>query len=64
MQRDVTQPLLLTVEETMRTLRLGRTKIYALIRQEGLPVHRFGRRVLIDPDELRNWLARRKDRAN
>jgi excisionase family DNA binding protein len=62
MQREVTQPLLITVEETMRALRLGRTKIYALIRQEGLPVHRFGRRTLIDPSELRNWLTLRRER--
>jgi excisionase family DNA binding protein len=64
MQREVTQPLLITVEETMRLLRLGRTKIYALIRQEGLPVHRFGRRVLVDPDELKSWLALRRERTN
>ena len=59
MQRE---PLLITVEETMRVLRLGRTKIYALIRQEGLPVHRFGRRVLVNPDELKSWLAGRRER--
>ena len=64
MQSEITQPLLITVEETMRTLRLGRTKIYALIRQEGLPVHRFGRRVLIDPDELKSWLTLRRERGN
>jgi excisionase family DNA binding protein len=64
MQREVTQPLLITVEETMRILRLGRTKIYALIRQEGLPVHRFGRRTLIDPDELKSWLVLRRERAS
>ena len=54
--------MLLTVEETMQVLRLGRTKIYELIRREGLPVQRFGRRVLIDPDELKKWLALRKER--
>lgn len=63
MKRDITQPLLITVEETMRTLRLGRTKIYTLIRREGLPVHRFGRRVLIDPEELKSWLTLRRERA-
>jgi excisionase family DNA binding protein len=62
MQREITQPLLITVEETMRLMHLGRTKIYALIRQEGLPVHRFGRRVLISPDELRSWLSMRRER--
>lgn len=62
MQQEGTQPILITVEETMRQLRLGRTKIYALIRQEGLPVHRFGRRTLIDPMELRHWLTLRRER--
>lgn len=60
MQREITQPLLITVEETMRIMRIGRTKLYALIRCEGLPVHRFGRRVLIDPEELRPWLKSRR----
>ncbi len=60
MQSEITQPLLITVEETMRLMCLGRTKIYALIRQEGLPVHRFGRRVLVDPEELKSWLQRRR----
>ncbi|HEY0754260.1 MAG TPA: helix-turn-helix domain-containing protein [Ktedonobacteraceae bacterium] len=64
MQSEITQPLLITVEETMRLIRLGRTKIYALIRQEGLPVHRFGRRVLVDPDELKSWLVLRRERTN
>lgn len=58
------EPLLITIEETMQVLKLGRTKIYALIRQEGLPVHRFGRRVLVDPDELKRWLASRRERED
>lgn len=64
MTTETPQPLLITVEETMRLMRLGRTKIYALIRQEGLPVHRFGRRVLVDPDELKSWLTMRRKHAS
>lgn len=64
MKTVMTEPLLITIEETMRIMRLGRTKIYALIRQEGLPVHRFGRRVLVNPDELKSWLFLRRDREN
>lgn len=56
------EPLLITIEETMQVMKLGRTKIYALIRQEGLPVHRFGRRVLVDPDKLKSWLVLRRER--
>ncbi|HEU5376967.1 MAG TPA: helix-turn-helix domain-containing protein [Ktedonobacteraceae bacterium] len=55
------EPILLTIEETMQVTKLGRTKIYALIRQEGLPVHRFGRRVLINPEELKQWLILRRE---
>jgi excisionase family DNA binding protein len=55
------EPILLTIEETMQVTKLGRTKIYALIRQEGLPVHRFGRRVLINPEELKQWLIMRRE---
>lgn len=64
MQSNTIQPLLITIEETMRSLHLGRTKIYALIRQEGLPVHRFGRRVLVNPDELKSWLVVRRERTS
>lgn len=60
MKTEITQPLLITVEETMALLRVGRTKLFTLIKREGLPVHRFGRRVLIDPDELRPWLKQRR----
>ena len=58
------QPLLITVEEAMHMLRIGRTMIYHLINCEGLPVHRFGRRTLIDPDELKAWLAMRRQNAS
>jgi excisionase family DNA binding protein len=58
------QEMLITIEETMRVMHLGRTKIYALIKREGLPVHRFGRRVLVDPLELRSWLTLRRQQVN
>lgn len=61
MKAEITSPLLLTIEETMATLRIGRKKLYEMIKGEGLPVHRFGRRVLVDPEELRPWLARRRE---
>lgn len=54
------EPLLLTVEETMATLRLGRNMVYTLIKREGLPVKHFGRRLLVDPDELKDWLKKRQ----
>lgn len=60
MQTEIA-PLLITIKETMRLLHLGRNTVYSLIKQEGLPVHRFGRRVLVQPDELRFWLKQRKE---
>ena len=56
-------PLLITVEETMQQLRIGRSKLYDLIKKEGLPVHKFGRRTLVDPEELRPWLALRRQQG-
>lgn len=55
---------LLTVGEVAEQLRLGRTKVYGLIKQEGLPVVRFGRRVRISQDDLSIWLAKRKSPGN
>nr|HET6903254.1 helix-turn-helix domain-containing protein [Ktedonobacteraceae bacterium] len=60
MKTEITQPLLITIEEAMELLRIRRTKLHSLIKREGLPVHRFGRRVLIDPEELRPWLTQRR----
>ncbi|GCE04223.1 helix-turn-helix domain-containing protein [Dictyobacter aurantiacus] len=56
-------PLLITVEETMQQLRIGRSKLYSLIKSEGLPVHKFGRRTLVDPEELRPWLLNRRQQG-
>jgi excisionase family DNA binding protein len=54
------EPLLITVEEAAKLLRLGQTKVYELIGREGLPVVRFGRAVRVDPADLRHWLEERK----
>jgi len=37
--------LLLTVKDVMRELNLGRSKVEALMKHEGLPVIRFGYRL-------------------
>ena len=47
--------LLLTVKDVMRQLNLGRSKVEALIKHEGLPVIRFGRAVQVPADELKQW---------
>lgn len=55
------QPLLITVEEAAKLLSIGRTKMYELINNEGLPVHRFGTMVRISVTELQEWLDARKE---
>ncbi len=49
--------ILLTVAEVQEATRLGRTKVYELIREGKLPVIRIGRSVRIRRDSLDQWLA-------
>jgi excisionase family DNA binding protein len=60
MDTETTRLLLITVKETMELLRVSRSTMNKLINREGLPVHRFGRRILIDPEDLRPWLQQRR----
>ncbi len=56
----VHEPLLMTIPQVMKTLGLGRTKIYHLIDKEGLPVLRFGRAVRISYTSLQEWIKQRE----
>lgn len=56
------KPLLLTIPQVMKTLGLGRTKIYHLIDKEGLPVLRFGRAVRVSYASLQEWIQQREAR--
>lgn len=55
----MTQPLLLSIPEVARTLRLGRTKVYELIATSGLPTVRFGRSIRVPLAKLQEWLDQR-----
>ena len=57
---NTVQPLLLTISEAAKILSLGRTKVYELIANEGLPVVRFGRAIRVSPTSLQQWLQRRE----
>jgi excisionase family DNA binding protein len=59
-ESEIAQPLLLNMKQVTRTLGLSRTKVYALIATEGLPVVRFGRAVRVSPASLQRWLAQRE----
>ncbi len=54
------QPLLLNITEVAKVLGLGRTKVYELIANEGLPVMRFGRAPRVSRTSLERWLAQRE----
>lgn len=56
MQEHARPALLLTVKDVMRELNLGRSKVEALMKHEGLPVVRFGRAVRVPADGLRQWV--------
>jgi len=59
-KQDSVQPLLLTIPQVMKTLRLGRTMIYNLIDKEGLPVLHFGRAVRVSYASLQEWIKQRE----
>jgi excisionase family DNA binding protein len=52
-------PLLLTIPQVCALLCLGRSKVYDLIRQEGLPSTKFGTALRVPAEELKEWLKRR-----
>ncbi len=53
---------LLTINETMKRLRVGRSKLYRMIGCEGLPVFRSGRYVRVPADLLQEWILSRVER--
>lgn len=55
------EKLLITPEEAARKCSVCRTTLYAWIREEGLPSLRVGKRRLICPDQLREWIQRRHE---
>jgi excisionase family DNA binding protein len=53
------QPLLLTVSETARLLKLSEAKVFTMLEDRhpgGIPVKRFGRALRISLNDLRRWL--------
>lgn len=51
-------PILLSIEETMTALSLGRTTVWSLIKGGDLVAVKIGRRVLVPRDELERFVAR------
>ena len=63
MSIEISQTMLLTIPQVCKALGLGRTKVYELIQNEGLPVVRFGKAVRVSPGSLQRWLARREGQS-
>ena len=61
MEVTTEQPELLTVDETIRTLRLGRTRVNEVLHSGDLPSYKLGRRRLVRRQDIEEWLERHKD---
>jgi excisionase family DNA binding protein len=53
------EPLLLTIPQVATMLGLGRSKVYDLIREEGLPTAKFGTAIRVPAEELKQWVKQR-----
>lgn len=54
------QPMYLSISEVATMLSLGRTKIYDLIKREGLPIIQFGDVKRVPVTKLQHWLEKRE----
>ena len=53
------EPLLFTIPQVSALLGLGRSKVYDLIRDEGLPTAKFGTAIRVPAEELKQWVKQR-----
>lgn len=53
---DTPPPLLLNIEQAMQVLCLGRTKIYDLMNNEGLPFLKMGKALRFPYKALQEWI--------
>ena len=54
------QPQLLNIPEVARILCIGRTKVYDLIKHDGLPVVRLGDATRVSMTSLQRWIDQRE----
>lgn len=60
----MSEPMLLTVEDVQNVTRLGRTKVYEMIRTGQLPVIRIGRSVRIRRETLKRLLDELEEQSS
>jgi excisionase family DNA binding protein len=51
--------LCLTISDVSAMLRLGRTKVYDLIKREGLPTVKFGTATRVPVEQFERWCQQR-----
>lgn len=51
---------LMTVKETLEHLKIGRTKFYALIHEGKIRTVKIGKRTLLDPEDLKQFVENQK----
>lgn len=54
----ITEAKVLEVEELASALKIGRDAAYELVKQEGFPSIRIGKRIIIPDAALDEWLLR------
>jgi len=50
------EPIALSISDTAKTLSLGRTSVYELIKQQRLDTVKIGRRTLVKMDSIRRLI--------
>lgn len=50
-------PLLLNVKQLVDLLGVSESSVYELIREEGFPSLRIGKRIVVPKEELRKWIS-------
>ena len=58
--QPIIPPQMLTIPEVAAVLKIGKTKVYDLIKHEGLPVAQFGDLKRVPIAKLQKWLADRE----
>src|SRR6266496_2162485 len=62
--QPATPPQLLSIPEVAKTLSIGRTKVYGLIREEGLPSVKVGSMMRVSVVDLQKWVEEHTQRAS